>query len=73
MKLFPLRRHPAGDDARELTALNTAALDPAPRRVPDPSLPVEARGSWEQAAFTNVQITELIKRELNAQTPPWRK
>jgi hypothetical protein len=32
-----------------------------------------ARGTWEQAALTNVDITEVVKRQLGTVTPPWKK
>ena len=56
-----------------MTAADPPDLDPVPKRLPDPSKPAEARGSWEQAALVNVGITELVKQQLDAQTPPWKK
>ena len=41
--------------------------------LPDPGKVPTARGTWEQAALTNVDITELVKRELGTVTPPWKK
>lgn len=67
-----LRRAPV-EHAPAVTAPDPPDLDPVPKRLPDPSKPAEARGSWEQAALVNVGITELVKRELDAQTPPWKK
>ena len=43
------------------------------RRIPDPAAVPTARGTWEEAALTNVDITELVKRELGTVTPPWKK
>jgi hypothetical protein len=43
------------------------------RPVPDPGMVPTARGSWEQAALTNVDITEVVKRQLGTVTPPWKK
>ena len=56
-----------------ISAPGPGALEAVPQRLPDPSKPAEARGSWEQAALVNVGITELVKQQLNAQTPPWKK
>ncbi len=41
--------------------------------LPDPGMVPTARGSWEQAALTNVDITEVVKRQLGTVTPPWKK
>ncbi|HEX3605612.1 MAG TPA: hypothetical protein VH134_06795 [Candidatus Dormibacteraeota bacterium] len=41
--------------------------------LPDPGEVPQARGSWEQAALTNVDITEVVKRQLGTVTPPWKK
>jgi len=46
---------------------------PPPRRLPDPALPPRRRGSWEEAALTNVDITELVKRQIRTVTRPWHK
>jgi hypothetical protein len=43
------------------------------RPVPDPGMVPTARGTWEQAALTNVDITEVVKRQLGTVTPPWKK
>jgi hypothetical protein len=32
-----------------------------------------ARGTWEEAALTNVDITEVVKRQIGTITPPWKK
>jgi hypothetical protein len=75
VKIFKLRRPVAADDGAAAAGGTgePPVLDPAPRRLPDPSKPAQARGSWEQAALVNVGITELVKRQINAQTPPWKK
>ena len=59
--LDTLRRRRGGADGASAT------------RLPDPALPPTARGSWEQAALVNVDITELVKRQLGTPTPPWKK
>jgi hypothetical protein len=41
--------------------------------LPDPGMVPTARGTWEEAALTNVDITELVKRQLGTVTPPWKK
>ncbi|MGH7687695.1 MAG: hypothetical protein ACREN2_12890 [Candidatus Dormibacteria bacterium] len=41
--------------------------------LPDPALPPRNRGSWDNAALTNVDITEEVKRQLRTQTRPWQK
>jgi hypothetical protein len=43
------------------------------RRLPDPASVPTARGSWEEAALTNVDITEVVKRQLGTVTKPWMK
>ena len=43
------------------------------RRTPDPAKVPTNRGTWEEAALLNVDVTELVKRELGARTPPWKK
>jgi hypothetical protein len=48
-------------------------MQPVPTRLPDPSKPPQARGSWEQAALTNIAITEKVKRQIGTVTPPWLK
>jgi hypothetical protein len=45
----------------------------AGRSVPDPGQVPTARGSWEEAALTNVDITELVKRQIRTVTRPWEK
>jgi hypothetical protein len=46
---------------------------PAGDRLPDPAKPPANRGSWESAALTNVDITELVKGQIGTQTRPWEK
>lgn len=48
------------------------APEPTPV-LPDPAKPPGNRGAWEDAALTNVDITELVKREIRTQTRPWEK
>jgi hypothetical protein len=68
-----MRPRAADRRAAPVTVADPPDLDPVPRHLPDPSKPAQARGSWEQAALVNVGITELVKRELDALTPPWKK
>lgn len=54
------------------------ASDPPPdapgaRSIPDPGKVPTARGTWEQAALTNVDITEVVKRQIRTVTRPWLK
>jgi len=41
--------------------------------LPDPAKPPQNRGSWERAALTNVDITEVVKRQIRTNTRPWEK
>ena len=41
--------------------------------LPDPAKPPGNRGSWESAALTNVDITELVKGQIRTRTRPWEK
>ena len=41
--------------------------------LPDPSKPPANRGEWERAALTNLEITELVKRQIRTTTRPWQK
>jgi hypothetical protein len=50
----------------------TPAGEPAPP-LPDPAKPPRNRGDWDQAALTNVDITELVKRQIRTRTRPWEK
>jgi hypothetical protein len=52
-------RPPAGGTSRE--------------QLPDPAKPPSNRGEWDQAALTNVEITELVKRQIRTTTLPWQK
>jgi hypothetical protein len=52
-------RPPAGGTSRE--------------QLPDPAKPPSNRGEWDQAALTNVEITELVKRQIRTATLPWQK
>jgi len=40
---------------------------------PDPAKPPLNRGPWDQAALTNVDITEVVKRQIRTNTRPWEK
>lgn len=57
----PRRRH--GDDPIENEG----------RPIPDPGKVPTARGTWEEAALTNVDITEVVKRQIRTVTRPWMK
>jgi hypothetical protein len=41
--------------------------------LPDPAKPPGNRGEWDAAALTNVDITELVKRQIRTTTRPWQK
>jgi hypothetical protein len=41
--------------------------------LPDPAKPPGNRGEWDRAALTNVDITELVKRQIRTNTTPWQK
>jgi len=43
------------------------------RHIPDPGKVPTARGTWEEAALTNVDITEVVKRQIRTVTRPWMK
>jgi hypothetical protein len=43
------------------------------RVIPDPGKVPTARGTWEEAALTNVDITEVVKRQIRTVTRPWTK
>jgi hypothetical protein len=66
MGLIDLLRRLRADESEDDAANGT-------RPVPDPGMVPTARGSWEQAALTNVDITEVVKRQLGTVTPPWKK
>ncbi len=37
---------------------------PAKSTLPDPAKVPQNRGTWEEAALTNVAITELVKKQI---------
>lgn len=41
--------------------------------LPDPAKPPRNRGDWDQAALTNVDVTELVKAQIHTRTKPWQK
>ena len=45
------------------------AMRPAPKGSNQAVLP----GEWDEAALTNVEITELVKRQIRTDTRPWQK
>jgi hypothetical protein len=54
------------------------AMRPRPRAsgapaLPDPAKPPGNRGDWDSAALVNVEITELVKRQIRTTTRPWQK
>jgi hypothetical protein len=49
------------------------ARGPSRDVLPDPAQPPTNRGDWDQAALTNVEITELVKRQIRTNTLPWQK
>jgi len=49
------------------------AADPVREKLPDPAEVPRNRGSWEHAALTNVDITELVKRQIGSRTRSWQK
>jgi hypothetical protein len=54
------------------------AMRPGPKGttqvpLPDPAKPPSNRGEWGEAALTNVEITELVKRQIRTNTLPWQK
>ena len=68
-----LRRRPDETAKPEPADAADPRQGPGTGRLPDPSKPPQARGSWENAALTNTRITELVKREIGTVTPPWAK
>lgn len=46
---------------------------PAGSQLPDPAKPPRNRGEWDEAALTNVDVTELVKRQIRTRTRPWQK
>ncbi|MBV8194317.1 MAG: hypothetical protein JOY80_02185 [Candidatus Dormibacteraeota bacterium] len=49
-----------------------SASQPTPA-LPDPAKPPGNRGDWDDAALTNVAITEVVKRQIHTRTRPWEK
>jgi hypothetical protein len=43
------------------------------RAIPDPAKVPTARGTWDEAALTNVAVTEVVKRQIRTVTRPWMK
>lgn len=41
--------------------------------LPDPAKPPANRGEWDHAALVNVDITEMVKRQIRTTTRPWQK
>lgn len=64
-------RRAAGDERDEVAA--SPARGPRPSALPDPAKPPARRGSWEEAALTNVEVTEAVKRQIRTVTRPWNK
>jgi hypothetical protein len=58
---------------QRLRAMRPRAIGPAQAPLPDPAKPPGNRGDWDQAALTNVEITELVKRQIRTTTLPWQK
>ena len=58
-----------------LARLRRRNADPASAQpaLPDPALPPSNRGDWDQAALTNVDITEKVKSQIHTRTRPWEK
>jgi len=64
MKLPALPRRPRRDETLR---------DADGRALPDPAKVPTARGTWEEAALTNVAVTEVVKRQIRTVTRPWTK
>jgi hypothetical protein len=58
------------DVVRRMRPRATGALG---EPLPDPAKPPANRGDWDSAALTNVEITELVKRQIRTTTRPWQK
>jgi len=58
---------------RRATQGGGALVNEEGTRIPDPGKVPAQRGSWEEAALTNVDITEVVKRQIGTVTPPWKK
>ena len=67
MGLFDLLRRRRAGDAADDSANGSRPPLPDPAKVPT------ARGTWDQAALTNVDITEVVKRQIRTVTRPWMK
>jgi len=61
---FPLPRRARRDDTLR---------DADGRAIPDPGKVPTARGTWEEAALTNVAVTEVVKKQIRTVTRPWMK
>ncbi len=53
--------------------MRRAETGPGGEALPDPAKPPGNRGEWDRAALTNVEITELVKRQIRTTTLPWQK
>ena len=78
MKLFNPRRRADGPEPAPTLVTPTGnppegPFEPVPAQLPDPAMPPQARGTWEHAALVNVGVTELVKQQIGAGTPPWKK
>jgi hypothetical protein len=56
-----------------LRAMRPRPKGPNQVLLPDPAKPPANRGEWGEAALTNVEITELVKRQIRTNTLPWQK
>jgi hypothetical protein len=56
-----------------LRAMRPGPKGPNQALLPDPAKPPANRGEWGEAALTNVEITELVKRQIRTNTLPWQK
>ena len=52
---------------------NRDEAPPGGSPLPDPAKPPRNRGDWDEAALTNVDVTELVKRQIRTRTRPWQK
>ncbi|GAC1338863.1 MAG: hypothetical protein NVSMB29_05300 [Candidatus Dormibacteria bacterium] len=72
-----LALRPGGGDDSEGDDIAASAAGRARRlrtpALPDPAQPPLRRGSWEEAALTNVAVTEVVKRQIRTVTRPWNK
>ena len=62
-----------GELLERLRRRRAGASPPQGEVLPDPAKPPGNRGSWESAALTNVDITELVKSQIGTRTKPWEK